>query len=135
MKLGISTAALAGGMLVALPVAACGGSPGGTFHATVQGCAAYGVQAIERHITVIRKPAACHDLSTAEVNQAVAVAVVRGPRSIGAAAAGASSQGAGGSGVVSVRARLSPLVVAVHGALAVTTIILVLLAALGGAAN
>jgi manganese efflux pump family protein len=36
---------------------------------------------------------------------------------------------------VAVRARLSPLVVAGHGMLAVTTILLVLLAALGAAAN
>jgi hypothetical protein len=43
--------------------------------------------------------------------------------------------GTGDSAAVSVRARLSPLVVAVHGALAVTTIILVLLAALGGASG
>jgi hypothetical protein len=36
---------------------------------------------------------------------------------------------------VSVGARLSPLVVAGHGLLAVTTMLLVLLAALGAAAN
>jgi hypothetical protein len=42
---------------------------------------------------------------------------------------------AGTSGTASARARLSPLVVAAHGALAVTTMILVLLAALGGAAR
>jgi manganese efflux pump family protein len=39
------------------------------------------------------------------------------------------------TGAVSVRARLSPLVVAGHGLLAVTTMLLVLLAALGAAAN
>jgi manganese efflux pump family protein len=39
------------------------------------------------------------------------------------------------AGAVSVRARLSPLVVAGHGLLAVTTMLLVLLAALGVAAN
>lgn len=48
---------------------------------------------------------------------------------------GASSADTGGTGTASVRARLSPLVVAAHGALAVTTMILVLLAALGGAAR
>jgi manganese efflux pump family protein len=82
VKLGIRTAALAGGVLVALSVAGCGGSSGGTSHATVQSCAAYGVHAIEHHITVTRKPAVCQGLSKAEVNQAVAMAVVR---SIGAA--------------------------------------------------
>jgi hypothetical protein len=82
VKHGIRTAALAGGMLVALSAAGCGGSPGGTFHATVQSCAAYGVHAIEHHITVTRKPPACRGLSKAEVNQAVAMAVVR---SVGAA--------------------------------------------------
>jgi hypothetical protein len=40
-----------------------------------------------------------------------------------------------GTGTVAVRARLAPLVVAAHGALAVATMALVLLAALGGAAN
>lgn len=39
------------------------------------------------------------------------------------------------TGTVSVRARLSPLIVAGHGLLAVTTMLLVLLAALGAAAN
>jgi manganese efflux pump family protein len=39
------------------------------------------------------------------------------------------------TGAVSVRTRLSPLVVAGHGLLAVTTMLLVLLAALGAAAN
>jgi hypothetical protein len=39
------------------------------------------------------------------------------------------------TGAVSVRARLSPLVIAGHGLLAVTTMLLVLLAALGAAAN
>jgi hypothetical protein len=48
---------------------------------------------------------------------------------------GASSPGTVGAGTVPVRARLAPMVVAAHGALAVTTMILVLLAALGGAAN
>jgi manganese efflux pump family protein len=48
---------------------------------------------------------------------------------------GASSPGTAGASTVPVRARLAPMVVAAHGALAVTTMILVLLAALGGAAN
>ena len=48
---------------------------------------------------------------------------------------GASSAGTVRAGAVPVRVRLAPMVVAAHGALAVTTMILVLLAALGGAAN
>jgi manganese efflux pump family protein len=82
VKLGIRIAALAGGMLVALSAAGCGGSPGGSFHATVQSCAAYGLHAIEHHITVARTPGQCQGLSKAEVNQAVALAV---DRSIGVA--------------------------------------------------
>jgi hypothetical protein len=82
VKLGIRIAALAGGMLVALSAAGCGGSPGSSLHATVQTCAAYGLHAIEHHITVTRRPAPCQGLSKAEVNQAVATAV---NRSVGAA--------------------------------------------------
>ena len=44
---------------------------------TVQGCAAYGLHAIKHHITVTWKPVPCQGLSKAEVNQAVALAVVR----------------------------------------------------------
>ena len=44
---------------------------------TVQGRAAYGLHAIEHHITVTWKPVPCRGLSKAEVNQAVAMAVVR----------------------------------------------------------
>lgn len=77
MKFGIRTVALVGGMFIALSVAGCGGPSGGTPKHTVQGCAAYGLRAIERHITVTWKPAPCQGLSRAEVNQAVATAVVR----------------------------------------------------------
>jgi hypothetical protein len=44
---------------------------------TVRTCAAYGVRAIEHHITVTRRPAQCRGLSQAEVNQAVGTAVLR----------------------------------------------------------
>ena len=50
---------------------------GRTVQHTVQGCAAYGLHAIEHHITVTWKPVPCRGLSKAEVNQAVAM--VRGP--------------------------------------------------------
>jgi hypothetical protein len=53
---------------------------------TVQGCAAYGVYAIEHHITVTRKPAPCRGLSRAELNQAAAAAILRvaggGPKAV-----------------------------------------------------
>jgi hypothetical protein len=80
VKLGIKTAALAGGMLIALFAAGCGAPSGGTLQATVRSCAAYGVHAIEHHITVTWKPAPCQGLTKAEVNQAVAMAVVRAAR-------------------------------------------------------
>lgn len=77
MKHGIRTAALAGGMLVALFAAGCGAPSGGAPKHTVQGCAAYGLHAIRHHVTVTWKPAPCQGLSKAEVNKAVSLAVVR----------------------------------------------------------
>jgi manganese efflux pump family protein len=77
VKHGIRTAALAGGILVALFAAGCGAPSGGSPKHTVQGCAAYGLRAIRHHVTVTWKPAPCQGLSKAEVNQAVALAVVR----------------------------------------------------------
>ena len=64
-----------------LLVGGCGVSavraPDGTHQATTAGCAAYGVRAIERHVTVTRVPAPCQGLSRAEINQAVATAIHR----------------------------------------------------------
>jgi hypothetical protein len=77
VKPGISTAALVGGTFIALFAAGCGAPSGVAPEHTVQGCAAYGLHAIEHHITVTWKPAPCQGLSKAEVNQAVALAVVR----------------------------------------------------------
>jgi manganese efflux pump family protein len=77
VRLGIRTAALVGGMFIALFAAGCGAPSGGTPKHTVQGCATYGLHAIEHHITVTWKPVPCQGLSKAEVNQAVALAVVR----------------------------------------------------------
>lgn len=74
MKLRIKTAAIAGGLLIACFAGGCGAPSGGTFYGTVRSCAAYGVRAIEHHVKVTRKPAACQGLSKAEVNQAVALA-------------------------------------------------------------
>jgi hypothetical protein len=77
VKLGIRTAALVGGIFIALFAAGCGAPSGGAPKHTVQGCAAYGLHAIEHHITVTWEPAPCRGLSKAQVNQAVAIAVVR----------------------------------------------------------
>jgi hypothetical protein len=76
VKLGIRTAALVG-MFIALFATGCGASSGGTPKHTVQGCATYGLHAIEHHITVTWKPLPCQGLSKADVNQAVALAVIR----------------------------------------------------------
>ena len=51
--------------------------PDGTHQATAAGCAAYGVRAIERHVTVTQVPAPCQGLSRAEINQAAAMAIHR----------------------------------------------------------
>lgn len=77
MRLAIKTAVVAGVMLTALFAAGCGASADGTPHGTVRSCAAYGVHAIEHRIKVTWKPAPCQGLSKAEVNQAVAMAVIR----------------------------------------------------------
>jgi hypothetical protein len=80
VKLAITTAAVAGGMLLACFAAGCStssGSAGGTPQASVPGCTAYGVYAIEHHITVTQTPAACEGLSKTEVNQAAARAIMQ----------------------------------------------------------
>jgi manganese efflux pump family protein len=88
VRLAIKAAAVVGGMLAALSAAGCGaqataaatgvaaGRAGGP-QVSVRACTAYGVHAIEHHITVTWTPAPCQGLSKAEVNQAVAMAVVR----------------------------------------------------------
>jgi manganese efflux pump family protein len=84
VKLAIKIAAVAGGALTALAISGGGahatgvaGAAGGASQGTVRACAAYGVHAIEHHITLTRKPAPCRGLSPAQVNQAVAIAVAR----------------------------------------------------------
>jgi manganese efflux pump family protein len=88
VKLAIKAAAVVGGMLAALSAAGCGAQAtaavvgaaadsAGAPVASVRACAAYGVHAIERHITVTWTPAPCQGLSKTEVNRAVALAVVR----------------------------------------------------------
>jgi len=80
VKLAITTAAVAGGILLAWFAAGCGASSGGasgTPQATVSACTAYGVYAIQHRITVTRTPAACRGLSRAEINQAAARAIIQ----------------------------------------------------------
>jgi hypothetical protein len=71
----LRTAAIAGGLLVALLAAGCGTQPVTQRQTTVQGCADYGVYAIDHHITVTRMPAACQGLSKAQINEAAASAI------------------------------------------------------------
>jgi hypothetical protein len=68
VALGLLTA-----VLVALLTAGCGAPTGNT----VQGCADYGVQAIEHRVTVTRTPPPCHGLSAAQINQAAGLAIIR----------------------------------------------------------
>jgi hypothetical protein len=67
---------MAGGLLAALLAAGCGAQGAGQ-QGTVQACANYGVRAIEQHIMVTRRPAACQGLSNAQLNQAVGQAIYR----------------------------------------------------------
>lgn len=60
---------------MALFAAGCGAQAASPRQITVQGCAAYGVYAIDHHITVTRMPAACRGLSKAQINEAAASAI------------------------------------------------------------
>lgn len=80
MNVTVVGAAIAGGVLTALLAAGCGAqsaSPdqGPGSDGSVQACTSYAVRAIDQHVTVTRKPAACQGLSKAEVNQAVGRAI------------------------------------------------------------
>lgn len=81
MRLAIKMAVAAGAVLAALALSGCGahapGVPGGYSQPSVRACAGYGVHAVERRIRVTREPAPCEGLSKAEVNEAVAMAVLR----------------------------------------------------------
>jgi manganese efflux pump family protein len=74
-------------------------------------------------------------IGAAVVSRDSAGAGSEGQEHAGAGGVTGGRTGTGVSGRASVRARLSPLVVAGHGVLAVTTMLLVLLAALGTAAG
>lgn len=68
--------AAAGGLVAGLLIAGCAGMGAGTRPAaTEQGCYAFGVRALQRHVTVTAVPRACAGLSQVQVNQAVARAV------------------------------------------------------------
>jgi hypothetical protein len=80
VKLATKTAAIAGGMLLTWFAVGCGtssSSAGGAPQATVADCTAYGVYAIEHHITVTSMPASCQGLTKAEINQAAARAIIQ----------------------------------------------------------
>jgi hypothetical protein len=84
VQLVIKTAAVAGGILAALLAVGCGAraggpatAPGSAGPATVEGCTAYGVYAIQHRITVTSLPPACRGLSRAAINQAAADAILR----------------------------------------------------------
>jgi hypothetical protein len=64
------TAALAG-----MLAAGCSAGRPAPYQATAQSCFAFGVRALERHVTVTTGPRACAGLSHAQVNEAVARAV------------------------------------------------------------
>jgi hypothetical protein len=79
----IRSAAMAGWLAAAgLLAAGCSVGAPAPYQATVDTCYAFGVQALDRHITVTAVPRACTGLSRAQVNLAVARAIrdVAGPR-------------------------------------------------------
>ena len=76
MKVVIRAATLAGG---ALAVLLCAGFSGGghpvASRGSVQACTAFGVRALEHHVTVTTMPPACRGLSRSEVNLAIGRAI------------------------------------------------------------
>jgi manganese efflux pump family protein len=81
MGVKISGAAVAA-LLGALVVVGCSASPTARSQASAGTCYAFGVRALQQHLTVTTVPPACTGLSAAAVNQAVdrAVREVVGPR-------------------------------------------------------
>jgi len=68
-------AAAAAGCLLAVALAGCSARPASTARPSVQACTAYGITAIERHVTVTTRPAACRGLSRAQINFAIGRAI------------------------------------------------------------
>jgi hypothetical protein len=86
VKVARVAAAIAGAMLTAFLAAGCAAqdaapAPGGVPQGSVSSCTAFGVRAIDQHLTVTQKPAACQGLSQAQVNLAIgrAIYLVAGP--------------------------------------------------------
>jgi hypothetical protein len=79
---GIIRGATPAGLLAAMMAAGCSAGAPAPYRATVDTCYAFGVQAVQRHVTLTTLPRACAGLSHAQVNLAVARAVrdVAGPR-------------------------------------------------------
>ncbi len=71
------------GLLAAVLVAGCSGAAHAPYQATTGTCYAFGVQALERHVTVTTVPRACAGLSHEQIDLAVtrAIRAVVGPRS------------------------------------------------------
>ena len=65
----------AGVMLAGLLAAGCAHGPAGPQRASVESCTRFGINAIERHVTVTSVPAACRGLTGAQVNFAVGTAL------------------------------------------------------------
>jgi hypothetical protein len=63
------------GLLAALLTAGCSASAPAAHLATVNTCYAFGLRALQRHITVTARPAACVGLTDEQVNVAIARAV------------------------------------------------------------
>jgi hypothetical protein len=96
----------------------------------VQSCTDYAVYAIDHRITVTRMPAACQGLSKAQIN-GLAMATLGLPgRPSGAADVPART----GTAAILARGWVPTLLAAGHGLFAVTTLLLVLLAAIGAGA-
>lgn len=74
MKVTIRAASVAVAMLAVLLVSGCARTSGPQ-RATVATCTAYGVKAIQHHITVRWRPAACQGLTKAQINFAVGRAI------------------------------------------------------------
>lgn len=55
--------------------AGCSARPADSFHATVQTCYAFAVQALQRHITVTTVPRACAGLSHEQIDQVISRAI------------------------------------------------------------
>jgi hypothetical protein len=72
---GMIRGAAPAGLLAAILAAGCSVGAPGPHQATVDTCYAFGVRALERHITVRTVPRACSGLSHAQINLAVARAV------------------------------------------------------------